>query len=201
MMIRQFLVIFIAALGLTLISGVESRAAEIGDDGLYKPDWFTLTFRDIVEDNEAAAAANKRLALIIEQRGCIYCKKLHEEVFSDPEVRAYLSQHYHIVQYNLYGDEEVVDSDGAILSEKTAVRKWGVLFTPTILFMPETMSAEGLDAGRAAVAKMPGAFHKGTVLDLFVWVREKGYQGAEDFQRYHSRRIREREARGIANTD
>ena len=35
-----------------------------------------------------------------------------------------------VVQYNLYGDEEVTDLDGEVLSEKQAARKWRILFTP-----------------------------------------------------------------------
>jgi thioredoxin-related protein len=86
------------------------------------------------------------------------------------------------------------------LPEKNAVRKWRVLFTPTILFLPE--EADGsLDTAQAAVAAMPGAFSKGTFLDMFTWVREKLYETDEDFQRYHARRIRERAAAGLTNTD
>ncbi len=177
-----------------------SWPASLGDDGLHKEDWFTITFRDIREDIATAAEEDKRLVLIIEQRGCIYCKKVHEEILSDPEVRDYIKANYNVVQYNLYGDEEVTDLDGEVLTEKTAVRKWGVAFTPTILFMPET-APEGLDARQAAVASMPGAFQKGTFLDMFTWVREKLYEADEDFQRYHARRIRERQAAGVPNTD
>src|SRR3546814_4594633 len=103
-------------------------------------------------------------------------------------------------QYNLYGDEEVTDLDGEVLTEKTAARKWGIAFTPTILFLPE--GADGsLDARQAAVASMPGAFQKGTFLDMFTWVRDKLYETDEDFQRYHARRIRERTEAGVPNTD
>ncbi|PJK30185.1 thioredoxin family protein [Minwuia thermotolerans] len=177
-----------------------AHAAKLGEDGLHKEDWFAITFRDIREDMADAAAQGKRLALIFEQRGCIYCKKVHEEVLSDPQVRDYIKANYLVVQYNLYGDEEVVDLDGETLTEKTAGRKWGIVFTPTILFMPET-AGEELSASQAAVAAMPGAFRKGTFLDMFTWVREKRYQTDEDFQRFHARRIREREAAGVQNTD
>src|SRR5690606_9542517 len=119
---------------------------------------------------------------------------------SDPEARDYIKANYKMVQYNLYGDEEVTDLDGEVLTEKTAARKWGIAFTPTILFLPD--DADGSeDAARAAVATMPGAFQKGTFLDMFTWVREKLYETDEDFQRYHARRIRERSASGVANTD
>lgn len=180
------------ALGLTLAAG-EITAAELGDDGLHKAPWMRETFKDLREDLEEANAEGKRLVLFFEQRGCIYCTKMHEEVFPRPEVGGYIAENYFVVQMNLYGDVEVTDFDGSTLSEKDMARKWGVLFTPTILFLPEEV-AEGMSAPQAAVATMPGAFGPGTTLDMFTWVNEKRYllDNGEDFQRYHARRIRER---------
>lgn len=175
-------------------------AVTLGEDGLHKQEWFSMTFRDMKEDVAAAAEEGKRLAIIIEQRGCIYCRKVHEEILTDPQVADYIKANYKMVQYNLYGDEEVVDLDGEVLTEKTAARKWGIAFTPTIIFLPEEADG-GLDTRQAAVASMPGAFQKGTFLDMFTWVREKLYETDEDFQRFHARRIRERAAAGIENTD
>lgn len=185
---------------LALALPASAGAATLGDDGLHKQDWFSITFRDLAEDIAAAQEEGKRLAIIIEQRGCIYCKKVHEEILSDPQVRDYIKANYKMVQYNLYGDEEVTDLDGEVLTEKTAARKWGIAFTPTILFLPEEPGGE-LDARQASVASMPGAFQKGTFLDMFTWVREKRYETDEDFQRYHARRIRERNEAGVPNTD
>jgi thioredoxin-related protein len=188
------------ALSLFAALVIPAAASEIGDDGLHKEPWFAITFRDIAEDIETAREQNKRLVLIFEQRGCIYCREVHENVLSDPAIREYLEEHYMIVQYNLYGDEEVVDLDGEELTEKTAARKWGLLFTPTLMFMPEE-PVSGKNAKEAAVASMPGAFKKGTFLDLFTWINEKGYEGEEGFQAYHARRIRERSEAGEVNTD
>jgi thioredoxin-related protein len=195
MLRRSFLTLAQAA-----VVALPAAAFTIGDDGLHKEDWFAITFRDVREDMAAAREEGKRLALIFEQRGCIYCKKVHEELLADPEVSDYVKANFKMVQYNLYGDEEVVDLDGEALTEKTAGRRWSIVFTPTILFMPES-APDGLTAAQAAVALMPGAFQKGTFLDMFTWVREKGYEGEEDFQRYHARRIRERTAAGEINTD
>jgi thioredoxin-related protein len=170
--------------------GAGAARAEVGEDGLHKQPWFALTFKDMAEDLAAANAAGKRLAIIFEQRGCIYCKKLHEEVFSDPEISSMISDEFMVVQMNMFGDEEVTDFDGEALSEKEMARRWGVVFTPTVLFMPEEAPAGA--AGAAAVAVMPGAFGKGTTRDMFAWVREKGYAGDEHFQKYHARKIAER---------
>jgi thioredoxin-related protein len=179
---------------------VPALAAQLGEDGLHKEPWFSQTFRDLKEDLAQANAEGKRLAIIFEQRGCSYCKEVHEKVLSDPEVRDFIKANYMMVQYNLHGDEEVVDLDGEALTEKTAARKWRVLFTPTIFFFPET-AEDGKDLAAQTVAVMPGAFSKGTFLDMFQWVHLKGYETDEDFQRYHARRIRERQAAGKKNTD
>lgn len=173
---------------LALTTGVP--AAELGDDGLHKEDWFALTFKDVAEDIETARENGKRLAIVFEQRGCIYCAKMHEELLADPEVAGYIKENFSVVQFNMFGDEEVTDLDGETLTEKTAARKWRVVFTPTILFMPEE-APDDMTAGEAAVASMPGAFGKNTFLHMFQWVNEKGYETDEHFQKYHARKLEE----------
>lgn len=176
-----------------------AQAVEIGDDGLHKQDWFTLTFRDVAEDIEEANAKGKRLVYIFEQRGCIYCREMHETLLADPEVSDYIKEHFMVVQFNMFGDEEVTDMDGEVLTERTAARKWGYVFTPTIVFLPDEVSEESVAS--AAVATMPGAFGKWTFLNMFRWVNEKGYEGEEHFQTYHARIINEmREAGRLDET-
>lgn len=177
------------------LAATAASAASVGEDGLHKQPWFSITFKDLREDIETAAAEGKRLAIIIEQRGCIYCQKLHETVFTDKEVTDYIKANFKVVQYNMYGDEEITDLDGEALTEKAAVRKWQLAFTPTILFLPDVAPKAG--SGRtAAVAVMPGAFGRWTTLHMFQWVREKGYEQDEGFQRYHARKLEAARAAG-----
>ncbi len=180
---------------MALLIAAPVLAAEIGDDGLHKADWMRDTFKDLREDLDEANAEGKRMAIMVEQRGCIYCAKMHKEVFPREDVASYISDNFFVVQLNLHGDLEVIDFDGETLTEKQAARKWGLLFTPSILFLPEEVE-EGMTAQQAAVAMMPGAFSAGTTLDMFTWVNEKRYtaDNEEDFQRYHARRIKERQA-------
>ncbi len=188
--IASLVIAFFAA-----VFALPAVAVEVGEDGLHKQDWFTITFRDMAEDIEHARSEGKRLAITFEQRGCIYCREMHEKLLSDPEVRDYIAEHFMVVQYNMFGDEEVTDLDGEVLTEKTAARKWGYVFTPTIVFLPEE-APEGGTAAQAAVATMPGAFGKWTFLNMFRWVNEKGYESGEHFQHYHARIINELRAAG-----
>ncbi len=170
-------------------------AATVGDDGLHIQPWIRDTFKDLQEDLDEANAEGKRLAIFFEQRGCIYCTKMHESVYPDPELSDYIDENFFVIQLNLHGDLEVVDFDGDTLTEKQIARKWGILFTPSVIFLPEEVE-EGKTAIQSAVAMMPGAFGRGTTLDMFTWVNEKRYaiESDEDFQRYHARRINERRA-------
>lgn len=175
-----------------MLAGAVS-AAELGDDGLHKAPWMRDTFKDLREDLEEASGEGKRLVLFIEQRGCVYCKKMHDDVFAQPDLAAYIEENFFVVQLDLHGSATAVDFDGEETEQRSLMRKWGILFTPTLVFLPEDVP-EDATAIEAAVAVMPGAFSKGTTLDLFTWVNEKRYapDNEEDFQRYHARRIQER---------
>lgn len=176
------------------LMALPALAVEMGDDGLHKAPWMHDTFKDLSDDLAEANASGKRLMILIEQRGCIYCKKMHEEVFVDPEIEALLNDQFFVVQLNMFGDVEVTDFDGEALPEKDMVARWGALFTPMMMFFPEEV-AENESANQVAVATMPGAFGKGTTLDLLTWVLEHGYQTDEPFQKYHARKINERAAK------
>lgn len=182
-MMKRLMVIFAAGL-----LGSQLCAAELGDDGLHKADWMRDTFKDLREDLEEANALGLRLLILIEQRGCIYCNKMHKEVFSDPEIKSYIQANYFVVQINMFGDVEVTDFDGTTLPEKKMVKRWGALFTPTMLFLPQEVG-DAQTAFMAAVANMPGAFSINTTRDLMSWIVEKGYDGEETFQKYHARKI------------
>ena len=186
---------FLFTLLTAVFVGNMAAAATVGDDGLHIQPWIRDTFKDLQEDLDEANAEGKRLVIFFEQRGCIYCTKMHESVYPDPELSNYIDENFFVIQLNLHGDLEVVDFDGDTMTEKQIARKWGILFTPSVIFLPEEVD-EGKTAIQSAVAMMPGAFGRGTTLDMFTWVNEKRYalDSDEDFQRYHARRINERRA-------
>jgi thioredoxin-related protein len=197
MILKKYLAIIVISVFSFLATNIS--ALELGDDGLHKTRWMQDTFKDLREDLSEANSEGKRLVLFFEQIGCIYCTKMHKEVFSKEKVSNYIEENFFVVQLNLHGDIEVTDFDGEVLAEKDIARKWGILFTPSVIFLPTEVKVD-VSAQQAAVATMPGAFSAWTTMDLFTWVREERYllDNGEDFQRYHARRIDERRAQ---NTD
>ncbi len=166
------------------------------DNGLYHQSWFQLSFLNLRDDFADAKAAGKRFAVIFEQRGCPYCTKLHTEVLSQRYINDYVRQNFPLLQLDLWGAREVTDFDGTVLSERALAERWGVIFTPTIVFFKDDLT--GLDGkwGREleAIERLPLSFGGHTFYDLFVWVRHKLYERDRNFQRFHIARIAEREA-------
>ncbi|MCT4682469.1 MAG: thioredoxin family protein [Roseicyclus sp.] len=171
--------------------------AELGDDGLHIAPWLNQTFMDLREDLGDANAQGKRLAVIIEQRGCIYCSRMHEEVWVEPDILRLLEEEFFFVRINMHGSTEVTDFDGETMEEREIARRWRNLFTPTILFFPEDVP-EDVTGIEAAAVVMPGAFGRWTTFNMLNWVLEKGYEGEEDFQRYHARMFADQAAAGAS---
>ncbi|MDX2288522.1 MAG: thioredoxin family protein [Hyphomicrobiaceae bacterium] len=166
-----------------------------GDDGLYHQPWFVSSFLDLREDFADARKAGKRLAVVFEQRGCVYCTKMHTDVLSKRYINDYVRANFAIVQLDMWGAREVTDFDGKTMPEKDLAERWAVMFTPTIVFLKDNLS--GLDGQWGApleVTRMSLGVGAGTFYDLFVWIRHKVYETDRSFQRFHLTRHAEREA-------
>jgi thioredoxin-related protein len=167
---------------------------QLAEDGLYQQSWFVQSFLHLEEDYAEAEKSGKRFAVIFEQRGCIYCTRMHKEVLSQRFVNDYVRENFHIVQLNLWGSREVVDFDGTRLPEKKLAERWGVLYTPTIVFYKDGLSAFAGKWPPLEVARLPLGFEADTFYDIFTWVRAKVYEQDGSFQRFHVARHNEREA-------
>lgn len=165
-----------------------------GDDGLYHQAWFVQSFLDLKEDHAEARTSGRRFAVIFEQRGCIYCAKMHTEVLSQRYINDYVRENFSIVQLDLWGAREVTDFDGTRTTEKKLAERWGVLFTPTIVFFKEDVAGQSAKWGAPLeVARLPLGFGAATFIDLFAWIRAKVYEADPNFQRFHIARMAERE--------
>lgn len=196
---KSFIVLFLSVFLFGFVQAEEERIEPVLQDGIYSQEWFEETFMELADDVAEAGEQDKRFVLIFEQKGCIYCKRIHTEVLAKPSINKFVKDRFNVLQINLFGDREVTDFDGEVLTEKELAVKWGVMFTPTIVFMPDP-ETEGLDeraGNQQAVAQMPGAFGKGTFTALFDWVYEKGYNNDEHFQKFVARRLPELKKEGI----
>lgn len=170
------------ALALTVLcQPALAGSVPLGDDGLHKPDWLKDGFKVLAEDLQDAAAADRHLLLIVEQRGCIYCARLHNEVLTDPRIDRLIRERFDVVQVDLFGGTELTDIDGEVLSEKRAAAKWGVAVTPTLIFLPRTPPPDA-DVAGAAMAVLPGVLEADDLLAVLEWAVADGPATGRDIQ-------------------
>ncbi len=172
------------------------RAAVVGDNGLHTQDWFLDSFLDLTEDLKAANDSQKSFAVLIEQRGCPYCRELHAVNFAKDEIRDYIVNNFDVLQLDMWGSRSVTDFDGAEMEERELIRKWRVNFTPTMIFFPRDPAlVQGQPGMHAEVARMPGYFKPFHFLSMLEYVHEGAYT-AQPFQRFLQDKFKRLEATG-----
>ena len=183
-----------AAAPLLLATGsLGVRAAELNDDGLHVQPWFMETFLDLAEDKAEAEAQGRHFAVLFEQRGCPYCREMHQVNFARDDIVDYVKANFGILQLNMWGAREVTDFDGQAMEERDLARKWNVNFTPTIVFLRKDGSGT---ASQMEVLRMPGYFKPFHFISMFEYVAEAKYDGGEGFQRYLQEKFQRYEAEG-----
>ena len=181
------------ALLLILLVPATAQATTVNEDGLHVQPWFSESFLILKEDVSDAHSKGKRLAVIFEQRGCPYCKEMHEVNFQAPEISDFIKKNFNVVQLNLWGAREVTDLDGKAMEERELARRWRVNFTPTVVFLP---TPEEIAKGETEVARMPGYFKPFHFLSMFEFVTDGSYKD-QNFQRYLQDKFKAMEEKGI----
>jgi thioredoxin-related protein len=189
MMLTRRQLLAVGALAAPALLGTQpsSAAPVLGDDGLYKQDWFLQSFLELGPDLEDAATEGKRFAVVWELSGCPYCKEMHLVNFADPAVTDYIRERFVVLQLNLVGNLEVEDFDGSVLAEKDLAARYGVRFTPTIQFFPDSAAGLGDLAPREReVARLLGYHPPDPFRRSFAYVAERAYEN-ESLESYLER--------------
>ena len=184
-----------AALGSHRVRAAKTQ--EVGGNGLHIQDWFLETFLDLNDDHAELAAQNKHLAVIFEQRGCPYCRELHEVNFARDEIVSYMKKHFGVIQIDLWGSRAVTDFDGKELEERALALRWRAIFTPTMVFFPkETALVKGKKGVDSEIFRMPGYFKPFHFMSVLEFVNE-GHYRTKQFQSYLQDKFAELRKNGI----
>lgn len=178
---------------ITLVHSGAALAASLGDDGLHKQPWFLDSFLTLADDVEEAAAEGKRLAIFFEQKGCPYCKEMHDVNLARDEISSFIQENFLVVQLDLWGSREVTDLDGEALEERALARKWHVNFTPTIVFFG---TEDEISTGKTEVARMPGYFKPFHFMSMFEFVQTGSYAN-QGFQRFLQSKFEDFKKKGL----
>ena len=178
-MVNQSRRSFLLSAGALALAGASraDAAPVLTEDGTYREDWFIETFLELADDLDAARKRGKRFAVMWELKGCPYCKETHFVNFARPDIRAFASSNFDILPLNIIGARKVTDFDGEELSEKQLAAKYGVKFTPTIQFFPDSLDGlKSLPARKREVIRIPGYLRPDDFLDVFRFVQQKSYE-------------------------
>ncbi|MGZ5810716.1 MAG: thioredoxin family protein [Xanthobacteraceae bacterium] len=159
------------------------------DDGYYRESWFIESFLELADDHAAARAKGKHFVVMWELKGCPYCHETHFVNFARPDISEFVQANFEILPLNVLGSRKVTDVDGEELPEKQLAAKYGVKFTPTILFFPDSLDGiKEVPAPKREVIRIPGYLRPDDFYDVFRFVaqRETGVKTFREFLRLRS---------------
>ena len=179
------------------VAGRAARAEELGctkftmnEDGLHVQPWFVQdSFLDMKEELQAANKEGKRLLVIMEAKGCPYCEKMHKVHFTMPEICSYVRKHFRVLQLNKLGAREVTDFDGTTMPENKWLVKYRAFFTPNLMFFDDDVERVVKNPmEKRIVARSDGPMPPDVFLEMFRYVKDKGYEKGGFIQYVRSRK-------------
>ena len=105
--------------------------------GQETPSWFAASLLHLPDDVAEAAKEGKRVMLYFGQDGCPYCKQLMEVNFRQRPTVERMQKRFVALALNIWGDREVIWTDGKAITEKQLAARLKVQFTPTLIFLDE----------------------------------------------------------------
>lgn len=159
------------------------------DDGYYRESWFIESFLELADDHAAARAKGKHFVVMWELKGCPYCRETHFVNFARPDISEFVQANFEILPLNVLGSRKVTDVDGEELPEKQLAAKYGVKFTPTILFFPDSLDGiKEVSPPKREVIRIPGYLRPDDFYDVFRFVaqRETGVKTFREFLKLRS---------------
>lgn len=117
---------------------VETIKSDMVNPGYHeKPGWFKESFLDLREDILEASENKKRVLIYFYQDGCPYCAKLLQDNLGQKSLADKTRKNFDVIALNMWGDREVTDLSGTVVTEKKFAEELKVMYTPTLLFLNE----------------------------------------------------------------
>ncbi|MGB5398199.1 MAG: thioredoxin fold domain-containing protein [Gammaproteobacteria bacterium] len=128
-------------LNATAVDGeAESQAGLNFDDTLLEspleyPDWFKLSLGDFRDDlDEAVKNGKDGLIIYFGQKRCAYCQQFFETNLAAADTERYIRAHYDMIPIDIWGIENITDTDGKQYTERELSVHYKTNFTPSLVF-------------------------------------------------------------------
>ena len=105
------------------------------EEELVYPDWFKLSLGDLNDDLEEARNSGKKgIITYFGQKRCAYCEQFFKTSLADTDIQNYLRKHYDIIAFDIWGIDDVTDTDGKQYTERELSLHYKTNFTPSLVF-------------------------------------------------------------------
>lgn len=106
---------------------------------------------------------------------CRWCKVMDEKTFSDPEIEAYLAEHFVTIRLNAESRSENYSYDGKQYSPVELTRSFGVRGFPSLAY---------LDREGELITIVPGFVPKETFLPFLHYIKKECYKQQMSFEEF-----------------
>jgi len=105
------------------------------EEQLVYPDWFKLSSGDLNDDLKESLAEGKiGLIVYFGQKRCAYCEQFLGVNLGITDIQKYIRENYNIVPIDIWGIDELKDTDGKFYSERELSIRYKTNFTPSLVF-------------------------------------------------------------------
>ncbi|MAF47040.1 MAG: thioredoxin fold domain-containing protein [Rhodospirillales bacterium] len=179
---------FIVLIGLAVIWLSEAPAAQLKPNGMHHQPWIKDQPKFVLKESlKQAEQAGKGLVILFEQKGCVYCKALHEKNFTDKGLVEFITKHFNFLQLDLWGKRQVTLPGGETMAEQDYARSITVTNTPTALF---------LNADGGVRFRLPGFAPAPVYQAAFEFVVEGGPEQNLSLMPWLRERLKKKQAEG-----
>ena len=148
------------------------------DEELVYPDWFKLSLGDLGDDlKEAKNDGKKGIITYFGQKRCAYCEQFFKTSLADTDIQNYLKKHYDLIAFDIWGIDDVIDTDGKKYTERELSVHYKTNFTPALVFY---------DADGTPVFRLRGYYPPYKFRAALQFVAEEFYK-KESFSEYFAR--------------
>ncbi len=148
------------------------------ENELVYPDWFKLSMGDLRDDlKQAKKAGKKSIIVYFGQKDCAYCEQFINTSLANPDIQNYLRHHYDIIAIDIWGIDDIIDTDGKKYTERELAIHYNTNFTPSLVFY---------NAGGKPVFRLRGFYPPYQFRAALKYVTE-GFYKTQTFREYLAR--------------
>ena len=105
------------------------------EEPLVYPDWFVIPSGDLQDDlQDALDKGKKGIIIYFGQARCSYCEQFLDINLGTPDIRAYIQKNFDVIPVDIWGIDELTDTDGETYTERELSVKYQTNFTPSLIF-------------------------------------------------------------------